>query len=69
MSEPIEPKVCPVCGKKMLLRRTGQVFTVRPPVYGQEWWCGCGQRTPAPDYHEPHPDDVAREQWERLNAE
>lgn len=65
MSEPIEPKQCPACGKKMLLRFTGVVLACYPPIRQRGWRCGCGHREAGPDYREPHPD----ENWERLNAE
>jgi C4-type Zn-finger protein len=59
---------CPKCSKKMIKQGTGIVLTSNPPVYPQEWWCGCGYRESAESIRGKTEDEISREKWEQENG-
>lgn len=63
----METKKCPKCGKKMIKQGTGIALSSYPPVYPQEWWCGCGYTEPAESIRGKTDQEVRQELWEEAN--
>ncbi len=59
----METKSC-ACGKRMILRRTGNALLSMPPQWVREWWCACGRTEPAEPERDLHPRNVLMKQWE-----
>lgn len=61
---PIATKLCPLCGKKAVLRYGGySTFNERI----KEFWCGCGHREYAGTEKCIIEDPEVRERWEAAN--
>lgn len=65
----VQTKPCPKCEKHMILWETGDCYLTNPPMYGMEWWCGCGHTEDAPDRRGETVEERRRWHWERANSE
>lgn len=58
---------CPRCGKKMVMKMSGVVYTSNPPQEDFVWWCGCGHTEAGGRYVYPDAHAMLRDQWEKAN--
>jgi hypothetical protein len=61
--------ICAVCGKTMLIRTTGRVKAVKPPLVEHGYWCGEHEwQGDTWDVRENTVEEIAVWEWQKLNG-